>query len=249
MLDIMGFHIIAEIGSNWEGNVELGKEFIKKASEAGADSVKFQMWRAGDLYDESHPSWNEIKESELTEHKAVELKKYADQLGIDWFCSVFYPESIDILEKINVKFYKIASRTSTLKDKFAVETIEKLSLIEKPIFISTGEGANKIKIAELLKNKKFEFTYCVSKYPTKDDEIDWKQILNYNFFSDHTLGITIPIVFGVLKNGEKNNIFIEKHVKLESSKGPDAEFSISFSEMSELVSHLRRIEKLNIISG
>ncbi len=244
----MVFHIIAEIGSNWEGNVELGKEFIKKASEAGADSVKFQMWRAVDLYDESHPSWNEIKKSELTEDKAIELKRYADQIGIGWFCSVFYPEAIDILEKINVKFYKIASRTSTLKDKFAVETIEKLSSTEKPIFISTGEGANKTKITELLKNKKFDFTYCISKYPTKDDEIDWKQILDYDFFSDHTLGITIPIVFGVLKNGKKNDIFIEKHVKLDSSKGPDAEFSISFNKLSELIDHLRRIQKLNIIS-
>ncbi len=57
--------IIAEIASNWEGDLKIAKEIIKKSKEAGADSVKFQMWRARDLYSESHPLWKFIKKSEL----------------------------------------------------------------------------------------------------------------------------------------------------------------------------------------
>lgn len=59
----MNVKIIAEIGSNWEGNIELAKAHIKKAKESGADFVKFQMWRAEDLYTSEHPQWDEIKKS------------------------------------------------------------------------------------------------------------------------------------------------------------------------------------------
>ena len=58
--------IVAEIGSNWEGNVNLAKQIISECKKAGADAVKFQMWRATDLYSKNHPNWNVIKKSELT---------------------------------------------------------------------------------------------------------------------------------------------------------------------------------------
>ena len=58
--------IVAEIASNWEGNVTKAKKLIKECKKAGADAVKFQAWRAIDLYDEKHPNWKEIKKSELT---------------------------------------------------------------------------------------------------------------------------------------------------------------------------------------
>ena len=58
--------IVAEIASNWEGNVTKAKKLIKECKKAGADGVKFQAWRAIDLYDEKHPNWREIKKSELT---------------------------------------------------------------------------------------------------------------------------------------------------------------------------------------
>ena len=69
------------------------------------------MWRAKDLYSEDHPNWEEIKKSELTFEKAEKIKKIADKIGIEFICSVFYPEAIKFLETLNVKRYKIASRT------------------------------------------------------------------------------------------------------------------------------------------
>lgn len=243
----MPIYVIAEIGSNWEGDLSLGKLYIKKAKESGAAFVKFQMWRAKDLYDELHPNWKEITRAELKEEHAKELKNYADKIGIKWFCSVFYPEAVYFLESVNVHLYKIASRTSKLVDKFSLETINAVAKTRKTTFISTGEGADKQKIARLFSSGTVKFTYCVSKYPTLDSEIDWQQIVNYNFFSDHTLGITIPIAYATLRRQlVKEDIFIEKHVRLEDSKGPDASFAISYDELSDLVKHLKRIDSLNL---
>lgn len=243
----MTVNIIAEIGSNWEGNIERGKLHIKKSKESGATHVKFQMWRAEDIYETSDPNWNTIKKSELNEDAAKELKNYADKVGIKWFCSVFNPESVDFLESINVEMYKIASWTSALKHKFALETIQKVGKTKKPTFISTGFGINKKLIEQQFEQKNFQYTYCIAKYPASDEDIVWKDVLKYDFFSDHTLGYTIPLAYVILKRSlGKNDIFIEKHVKLENSSGLDSPFSISFDELRNLVNHAQRIDQLNI---
>jgi len=246
-LKILNVNIIAEIGSNWLGNVELAKKYIQKSKESGASHVKFQMWRARDLYDDTHSNWNEIKKSELTESVAKELKNFSDKIGIKWFASVFYPEAVDFLQTLNVPLYKIASRTSTLKDPLSVETIQKVSHTNKMTFISTGEGADLKKIEDQFVNKNFEFTYCVSNYPTLDDDINFQNLMKFNFFSDHTMGITIPIAYALLKqSSNEEKIYIEKHVKLNDAKGPDASFSITFDEVRHFSDHIQRIKKLKI---
>ena len=239
--------IIAEIASNWEGSISKAKKLIKECKKAGANAVKFQMWRAHDLYDPSHPNWNQIKKSEITFKKAQELKKYADEQEIEFFCSAFYPEAIDILEKLNVKKYKIASRTCLLKDPFALETLISKSQTKKSVIISMGMGGNKEKIKNIFKNNDTTFCYCISKYPTKFNEIDWKKAIKYDGFSDHTIEITAPILFTTLKkiNGSKK-IIIEKHVKLLNSKGPDASSSIDIIKFSEMISNIRIISKAKI---
>jgi len=239
--------IIAEIASNWEGSISKAKKLIKECKKAGANAVKFQMWRAHDLYDPSHPNWNQIKKSEITFKKAQELKKYADEQEIEFFCSAFYPEAIDILEKLNVKTYKIASRTCLLKDPFALETLISKSQTKKSVIISMGMGGNKEKIKNIFKNNDTTFCYCISKYPTKFNEIDWKKAIKYDGFSDHTIEITAPILFTTLKkiNGSKK-IIIEKHVKLLNSKGPDASSSIDIIKFSEMISNIRTISKAKI---
>ena len=77
--------VVAEIASNWEGSLIKAKRLIHESKKSGADAVKFQMWRANDLYSESHPNWKEIKKSELTPKKIKKLKKIADQNGIEFF--------------------------------------------------------------------------------------------------------------------------------------------------------------------
>ena len=76
----MQVYVVAEIASNWEGDLNIARKLIAESKKAGADAVKFQMWRAKDLYDEKHPNWDVIKKSELTFEKAKKLKKFQMKL-------------------------------------------------------------------------------------------------------------------------------------------------------------------------
>ena len=240
----MKITVVAEIGSNWEGNTIKAKKIIRECKKAGADAVKFQMWRADDLYDTKHPSWKVIKKSELTFNQASMLKKFADKIKIEFFCSVFFPEAVDFLESINVKRYKIASRTCLLKDPFALETLKKKASTKKPVIISMGMGGDKKKILKIFSKNNKTVCYCISEYPLELEKIDWAMALQYDGFSDHTMGITAPIIFTSLKKSKNaKKIYIEKHVKLKNSKGPDASTSITTEQLKELISQIRIIEK------
>ncbi len=240
--------VVAEIGSNWEGNTTKAKKLIKFSKKAGANAVKFQMWRASDLYNSKHPNWKEIKKSELSFRQVKILKNYSDKIGIEFFCSAFYPEAVDFLESLNVKRYKVASRTCIFKDPYSLEVLEKKSKTKKPIIISMGMGGSKEKIKNIFKENKVMFCYCISNYPLDFKKINWKKAIKFDGFSDHTMGITAPIIFTILKkeSGAKE-IMIEKHVKLKESKGPDAATSIDTTELKNLIEQVVVIKntKLN----
>ena len=235
--------IVAEIASNWEGNFTKAEKLMQKSKNAGANAVKFQIWRAHDLYNNKHPDWKFIKKSEITLEKAIKLKKIADKIGIEFFCSAFYPEAIDILEKLKVKRYKIASRTCLLKDPHSLETLKKIALTKKPVIVSMGMGGNINLIRNIFSKNKTLFCYCISEYPTDFKKINWKKALSFNGFSDHTLGINAAIIFAALKHQTKTkSCFIEKHVKLKNSKGPDADTSIDTNQLSDLVNYVRILQ-------
>ena len=110
-----------------------------------------------------------------------------------------------------------------------------------------GMGGNKKNIENIFSKNKTTFCYCISEYPLEFKKINWKEAIKYDGFSDHTAGITAPILFTILKKQKKSkNIIIEKHIKLKNSKGPDASTSMDTKLLSELVSHVRIIEKSNI---
>ncbi|MEX1053807.1 MAG: N-acetylneuraminate synthase family protein [Nitrosopumilaceae archaeon] len=240
--------IVAEIGSNWEGSLEKARKIIYECKRAGADAVKFQMWRAFDLYSEKHPNWSIIKKSEISVEIAKKLKKISDDVGIEFFCSAFYPEAIDLLESLGVKRYKVASRTCLLKDPYAKETLERLSKTRKSVIISMGMGGDKNYLRRIFLKNKVIFCYCISEYPLDIKKINWRSALDFEGFSDHTLGITAPIIFTVLKKRQgSNHIIIEKHVKLKQSNGPDASTSIDTNQLADMISHIRIIEKTKLI--
>jgi len=235
--------IVAEIGSNWEGSITKAAKLIRKCKESGADAIKFQMWRASDLYSEKHPNWNEIKKSELTFKKASRIKKIADENGIEFFCSAFYPKAVKFLETIDVKQYKIASRTCLLKDPYALETLQQIAETKKPVIISMGMGGNRKKIENFFDKNQTTFCYCISEYPLDFKKINWAKAKKYDGFSDHTMSLIAPIIFAVLKRQQNaKKIIIEKHVKLENSQGPDALTSIDTKKLELLVSYIRTIE-------
>ena len=237
--------ITAEIGSNWEGNYVKAKKIIRECKKAGVDAVKFQMWKAEELYNKSHPNWNEIKRSELSFQMAKKLKEFSDKQKIEFFCSAFYPDGVKFLISIGVKKFKIASRTCMLTDPNSLEVLQEKARSKKEIFISMGMGGNKKKISKIFKNNKTTFCYCISDYPLNFDKINWIDAVKYDGFSDHTMDIVAPILFTLLKKQKKSGkIYIEKHVKMINSKGPDASTSISTEKLSEMVKRIRMIEKM-----
>ena len=194
----MKSYVVAEIASNWEGSFSKATKLIQESKNAGVDAVKFQIWRANDLYNSKHPNWKFIKKSEVTFDKAKKLKRIADKVGIEFFCSAFYPDAIRFLEKLNVKRYKIASRTCLLKDPFSLETLQEKSDTQKPVIISMGMGGNRKKLERIFSKNQKIFCYCISEYPTKINKIDWKRAIVHDGFSDHTLGITASFIFAML---------------------------------------------------
>ena len=239
--------ITAEIGSNWEGNYVKAKKIIRECKKAGVDAVKFQMWKAEDLYNKSHPNWNEIKRSELSFQMAKKLKEFSDKQKIEFFCSAFYPDGVKFLISIGVKKFKIASRTCIFTDPNSLEILQEKARSKKEVFISMGMGGNKKRISKMFKKNKTTFCYCISDYPLNFEKINWKDAIKYDGFSDHTMDVLAPIIFTVLKKQKKSKrIYIEKHVKMNNSRGPDASTSISTKKLSEMVKQIRIIEKMRI---
>ena len=239
--------ITAEIGSNWEGNYAKAKKIIRECKKAGVDAVKFQMWKAEELYNKSHPNWNEIKRSELSFQMAKKLKEFSDKQKIEFFCSAFYPDGVKFLISIGVKKFKIASRTCMLTDPNSLEVLQEKARSKKEIFISMGMGGNKKKISKIFEKNKTTFCYCISDYPLNFDKINWIDAVKYDGFSDHTMDILAPILFAILKRQKKSKrIYIEKHVKMNNSKGPDASTSITTEKLSKMVKQIRIIEKMRI---
>jgi len=216
---------VAEIGSNWEGDVKKAYQLIKECKEAGADAVKFQMWRAKDLYD-----WK-YKKYELTFPKMVKIKQYADEIGMEFFCSVFYPEAVKALETMGVKRYKIASRTCIKKDPYWRETVEAVHKTGKPVIVSHGIKENWFETQQWFDMKLTDDLYCISEYPAYEKDIDWDDMRNFDGFSDHTLGIKSALKYCKMFPDK----ILEKHIKLEDSKSPDAHFSITTQELAYLI--------------
>ena len=239
--------VVAEIGSNWEGDLTKAKKIIRECRKADADAVKFQMWKAEELYDKSHPNWNEIKRAELSFQTAKKLKEFSDKQKIEFFCSAFYPNAVKFLISLGVKKFKIASRTCKFTDPNSLEILQEKARSKKEVFISMGMGGNKKRISKMFKKNKTTFCYCISDYPLNFEKINWGDAIKYDGFSDHTMDILAPIIFTVLKKQKKSKrIYIEKHVKMNNSRGPDASTSISTEKLSEMVKQIRIIEKMRI---
>ena len=238
------FQIIAEIGSNWSGNEKIGKKMIKAAKLAGADYVKFQMWKAADLYKKSEPFWNDIKRAEITPEIARKFKKYSDEQKIKFFCSVFNPEAVETLENLNVKLYKIASWTASMKHKKSKSTLESIAQTKKPVIISTGMNPNINKLKQIFSENKKYFLYCIAIYPTKINQLNFTRMKKFDGFSDHTEGFLAPIMFASNFLNSKKTLFYEKHVSVTESKGPDKPFAMPMNDFGQLVSEFKKIRYL-----
>lgn len=247
-------YIIAEIGSNHNGNFNLAIKLIDKAAEAGADAVKFQTFKAETLYSKNTPKFSKdsakpfdlIKSIEMPREWHHDLKKHAEEKGLHFFSSPFDYEAVDELDKIGVPAFKIAS--FELVD---LELLKHTAKKGKPIILSTGL-ANIEEINEALDtirstgNEDIILLHCNSLYPTPVDVVNLQaiQTMINEFkipigFSDHTTGIHIPLA--AVSTGAS---IIEKHVTLDRfMHGPDHHFALEPDDLKHMIEQIRDVEK------
>jgi len=253
-------YIIAEIGVNHNGDINLAKKMIDKAVESGVDAVKFQTFKAENLvtYDAKQAEYQiknlnkqtsqyeMLKKLELTYEEFKELKIYCDNKNIDFLSSPFDLESINFLNKLNMKYYKIPS--GEIEN---VPYLRKISSVAENIILSTGmstlediEFALKI-LSEKVHKDNITVLHCNTNYPTKIEEVNLLAMntIKEKFkvkvgYSDHTEGIEVSIA-AVALGAE----IIEKHVTLDKNmSGPDHKASIEFKELKNMVKYIRNIE-------
>lgn len=241
--------ILAEIGSNFDGDFEKAKTLIAMARKCGADAVKFQLFRADEFVHPVHERemYEAVKRNELPREWVGGLKKYAEGLGLVFLATPFDLEALDLLARLDVSAIKIASSDITYD-----ELLEKAARLGKPLLLSTGmayleEVEAAVKIIEARKNRQIVISHCTSSYPTPPEEVRiyGVQELLERFpypagFSDHSLGIAAPIAAVAL--GAR---LIEKHFTLSrSSKGPDHPHSLEPEEFKRMVDEIRVLEKM-----
>jgi N,N'-diacetyllegionaminate synthase len=252
--------IIAEAGVNHNGSIELAKELIDKASEAGADAVKFQSFKAKSLVTKnamkaeyqkettgnSDGQFDMIKKLELDYRKHEELAEHCKTKDIMFLSSAFDLESIDLLNDLGLEILKIPSGEIT-----NLPYLRKIGSLKKRVILSTGMSTlgDIEKALEILKTSgtiDITVLHCNTEYPTPigDVNLNAMNTIKDAFkvevgYSDHTLGIEVPIAAVAL-----GATVIEKHFTLDKTmEGPDHRASLEPSELKEMVRCIRNIEQ------
>jgi sialic acid synthase SpsE len=252
-------YVIAEAGLNHNGSVQIAKQLIDLAAEAGADAVKFQkrtvenlavkatLDAADDRFPEFGNTYRQIREHlEFDMDQYKEIKKYAEGKNLDFLCTAFDPQAADFLEELGIEVYKLASHSAT-----NIELLEYLAKTGKNSILSTGmadmdEISTAVEIFEKY-NTPLLLLHCVSSYPTPLDECNLKMInvMRENFglpvgYSGHELGY-LPTLSAVAMGA----VAVERHYTLDNNMtGFDHQMSLSPQEFVEMVKDIRRIEKI-----
>ncbi|MDA7813054.1 N-acetylneuraminate synthase [Flavobacteriaceae bacterium] len=259
--------IIAEAGVNHNGDINAAKRLIDVASDAGVDYVKFQTFKADRLVSPSaqkakyqiendtsncDSQLNMLKKLELSDADHKDLISYCKLKNINFFSTAFDEQGISYLSSLNFDMFKIPS--GELTNYSYLRAIGKTNL---PVILSTGmanldeiEKAINVLISYGTKKNEITVLHCNTEYPTPMTDVNLKAMLTIKDklgvsigYSDHTLGIEVPIAAVAL--GAK---VIEKHFTLDRNlKGPDHKASLEPNELKEMVNSIRNIEKA--ISG
>jgi N-acetylneuraminate synthase/N,N'-diacetyllegionaminate synthase len=251
--------IIAEAGVNHNGDVGLAKRLIDVAYEAGADAVKFQTFKANKLVSSRAPIGDYkstgvdiglIEKLELSLQHYIELIEYCQDLGIEFLATPFDFGSVNLLEKLNARAYKVSS-----SDLTNLPLLKHIASKRMPILLSTGMGYLSeieealLSISEIMGapiNKlPIVLMHCISHYPAPMNQLNLRAIktLSDTFklpigYSDHSRGVEAAIAAVVM-----GACVIEKHYTLNRNfPGPDHKSSIDPDELKFLVESIRNIE-------
>lgn len=247
--------IIAEIGINHNGNLEIAKKMIEGAKKAGCDAVKFQkrtpelcvpkdQWNI-----ERDTPWGRITyieyrhKVEFGEKEYAEIDRYCKELGIMWFASCWDEPSVDFIEQFNPPIYKTPSASLT-----DFELLKKHKELNKPVMMSTGMSTmEQIEAAVNFFGKdNLLLAHATSAYPCKNEELNLRMIetLRKKYpdipigYSGHEVGLA-PTWAAVALGA----CFVERHITLDRAMwGTDQAASVEMGGLQRLVSNIRDIE-------
>lgn len=255
--------IIAEAGVNHNGSIEIARRLIDEAVAVGVDIIKFQTFKAENLVtkgakkaiyqqksidNNDNSQFNMLKGLELSESQHRELIDYCKHKNIRFWSTAFDLESIDYLHSLNLGLWKIPSGEIT-----NYPFIRKIASYGEPVIMSTGmcdetDIRNAIQVLNQngIDRDLITILHCNTQYPTPYKDVNLKAMLTIKKefgtrtgYSDHTLGIEVPIA-AVALGAE----VIEKHFTLDRNlPGPDHKASLEPAELKAMVSAIRNIEQ------
>lgn len=256
--------VIAEAGVNHNGDMVLAKKLVDAAAEAGADYVKFQTFKAGKLVSRSvkmadyqvknigntanNSQYDMLKKLELTYDQHTILNDYCKQKQIRFLSTAFDEESIDFLNSLDMDLFKVPSGEIT-----NLPYLEKIAGTAKKVVMSTGMttlteigDALSVFLKAGVHKKAITILHCNTEYPTPFEDVNLNAMntIKKEFgtevgYSDHTLGIEIPVAAVALGAS-----VIEKHFTLNRNmEGPDHKASIEPGELKQMISSIRNVER------
>ncbi len=258
----MSVFIIAEAGVNHNGSIELARQLIDTASEAGANAVKFQTFKAENLVsknaskaeyqkettDANESQYDMIKKLELDVDTHKELMAYCKQKDIMFLSTPFDHDSIELLDELGLEIFKTPSGEIT-----NLPYLRHIGKLGKQVILSTGmsdigeiEDALDVLVAVGTKKDNITVLHANTMYPTPMEDVNLKamQTIACTFgvkvgYSDHTLGIEVPIAAVAMGAS-----VIEKHFTLDKTmQGPDHRASLEPDELKAMVKAIRNIEQ------
>jgi len=248
---IMKPYLIAEIGINHNGDVEIAKKLIDQSKDAGFDAVKFQKRHIETVYSKEQldspreSPWGKTTREqkyglEFEKKEYDEIDKYCKEKNIEWFASAWDIQSLEFLDQFDLKYHKIAS-AMIIDQNFLIEVSKR----KKHTFISTGMSQTKDidNAVNIFRNGNcsFELMHCVSTYPMKIEDANLATIhqLKEKYkcdvgYSGHENGIAISVCASVL-----GATSIERHITLDRTMyGSDQSASIEFDGMKKMVGQI-----------
>jgi len=251
-----GTYIIAEIGNNHNGDINLAKRLVDLAIGSGVDCVKFQMRDMNSLYKNgtendasadlgAQYTHDLLKRFQLSNEELIEVFDYCKSCGLTPLCTPWDLKSLEILEEYGMEAYKVASADFTNH-----ELLEALANTGKPLICSTGmctESEIK-KSSDYLKSKGVEaiILHCNSTYPTPFKDVNLSYIPRLRKVTDflvgysgHERGISVPIAAVAL-----GAVVVEKHFTIDKTmEGNDHKVSLLPEEFKEMVTKIREVEE------
>lgn len=261
--------IIAEAGVNHNGSMENAFRLVDAAADAGVDYIKFQTFKAEKLVSGSakkadyqiHNTRNSeetqlqmLQKLELSQEQHAQLIAYCQKKNIQFFSTAFDLDSLEYLHEVGLKMVKIPSGEIT-----NLPYLRKAARLFKQVILSTGMTTiSEIKDAVSvftdagIPKENITILHCNTEYPTPMDDVNLKAMLHIQEvfatkvgYSDHTLGIEVPIAAVALGAS-----IVEKHFTLDKKmNGPDHSASLEPDELKAMVSAIRNLEKALSGSG